>query len=92
MHIGWYGNELKGWKEALVWWVGKYGFRAGRSLRGSRIKHTIEACTKGGAKQLQVRLGEAIYLKDSELAKAVRTVASHASFAPNRDNKTTAYS
>jgi hypothetical protein len=54
-------DEVEGWKNAISWWVGKCGFCAGRGLQGSKIKHSLSDCTRGGARQRSIRVGEAIF-------------------------------
>jgi hypothetical protein len=56
-------QEVKAWRESVNWWVGKCGYCAGRGLRGSQITHSLRKCPRGGAKQLTIRLGEAIHLE-----------------------------
>jgi hypothetical protein len=62
--LGWGDeNEIQHWKRCLEWWNGKCAFCAGRGLRGSHIQHALEACHRGGSRQLQRELGECIYME-----------------------------
>jgi hypothetical protein len=54
-------DELQGWQNTMKWWVGKCGFCAGRGLSGLKINHTLGECSRGGAKQRSLRIGEAIF-------------------------------
>ena len=54
-------DELQGWQNTMKWWVGKCGFCAGRGLSGSKINHTLGECSRGGAEQRSLRIGEAIF-------------------------------
>jgi hypothetical protein len=54
-------NQINHWKRCLQWWVGKCSFCAGKGLYGAQIKHLLENCHRGGARQLQRELGENIY-------------------------------
>ncbi len=56
-------DEVLNWRTCLAWRTDKCGFCAGKGLDGDHIKHTLNACHRGGARQRLRGLGEQIYLE-----------------------------
>ena len=56
-------DEILNWRTCLAWWTDKCGFCAGKGLGDDHIKHTLNACHRGGARQRLRGLGEQIYLE-----------------------------